>query len=172
LASLLDPGSAQVELNDQKDYFSRALVRAIAATAGVEADVPSFDQDSRDVVFRAPDTDAEAGPMLEAQLKCSAGLAIADGEIAFPLPIKNFDDLRRKGYVPRILIVVDVPEQPIDWMACDPAQIIMRRCAYWVSLAGEPDTDNVSTVTVKIPIEQVFDGQALLNNLQPPGANL
>lgn len=164
-----------MDLNARKDHFSRAVVRAVAATAGVAATVPEFDQDSVDITFAAPDTAVAPGARLDAQLKCSQNLTAKEEGFSFPLPVKNYDDLRwplGSRYVPRILIVVDVPADPTEWMASDPARMTLRRCAYWVSLAGREPRENTSTVTITIPREQVFDSTALIAAMSPPGASL
>jgi hypothetical protein len=162
-----------MDLNTQKDYFSRAIVRAVAATAGVKATVPELDEDSEDITFAAPDTEAAPGAKLDAQLKCSEKVSTHDGCFSYPVPVKNYNDLRwprHELFVPRILIVVHVPADPAEWMLSEPEQITLRRCAYWISLAGAEPTGNTSTVTVKISIEQVFDATALLGLLAVPGA--
>jgi hypothetical protein len=164
-----------VDLNSQKDHFSRAVVRAIAATAGVKASVPEQDEDSEDVTFRAPDTEEGPGARLDAQLKCSQNCDATDGAFSFPLKVKNYNDLRwpeDKLYVPRILIVVHVPPDPTDWLVSDPEKMVLKRCAYWVSLAGAAPTDNASTVSVKVSTEQVFDPASLTATLASPGATL
>lgn len=162
-----------MNLNEQKDHFSRAVVRAVAAAAGVKAIVPEYDSDSVDILFAAPDTEAGVGARLEAQLKCSQNIA-PDGEaFQYPLSVKNYDDLRwSEVYVPRILIVVHVPADPSEWLASDREKMTLKRCAYWASLAGAPDTCNVSTVNVNIMTEHVFDPAALRALLAPPGASL
>ncbi|MBX5468877.1 MAG: DUF4365 domain-containing protein [Thermoleophilaceae bacterium] len=163
-----------MDLNSRKDHFSRAVVRAIAAAAGVGASIPELDQNSEDVHFAAPDTDTP-GAKLDGQLKCSQNIDPSGDSFPYDLPVKNYDDLRWPAdqlYVPRILIVVHVPEDPAEWLACDPDQIVVKRCAYWMSLAGAPETENTSTVRVNVPTEQVFDPDALLENLKPPGASL
>jgi len=38
---------------------------------------------------------------------------------------------------------------------------VLRRCAYWVSLAEQPETDNRTSVTISLPVEQRFDVAAL-----------
>lgn len=161
-----------MDLNAQKDHFSRAVVRAVAAAAGVAATVPEHDQDSIDLVLVAPDTDAAPGPKLDVQLKASQNIDPSGETFSFDLPVKNYNDLRRPVYVPRILVVVHVPPDPADWLVGDPEKIVLRRCAYWVSLAGAPETTNTSTISVNVPTEHVFDMDALHQNLQPPGAAL
>lgn len=164
-----------MDLNAQKDHYSRAVVRAVAATAGVKATVPEQDEASEDINFTAADTDAAPGAKLDAQLKCSQNVSPEGNEFSFPLPIKNYNDLRwteDELYVRRILIVVHVPQDPTEWMVSEPEKMTLKRCAYWVNLAGAASTTNTSTITVKIPTEHVFDAVALLAQLAPPGAAL
>jgi hypothetical protein len=164
-----------MDLNAQKDHFSRAVVRAVAATAGIKATVPELDEDSEDVTFTAPSTDEAPSRKLDAQLKFSENIRPQDGAFSFPLEVKNYNDLRwpdSERYVPIILIVVHVPADPAEWMISDPDRIVLKRCAYWVSLAGAPATENTSSVSVRISTEQVFAPASLTAHLVPPGAAL
>ncbi len=84
------------------------------------------------------------------QLKCTSQEVLRGGEVRFPLKRKNYDDLRAMELlVPRILVVVLVPEQPADWIGQDEARLELRRCGYWSSLFGAAATDNETTVTVR-----------------------
>lgn len=151
-----------MDLNAQKDHFSRAVVRAVAAAAAIKCDVPSHDEDSIDFELVAPDAHPTVpGRRLSIQAKSGQNCAPQNGTISYPLPIKNYNDLRGTAYVPRILVVVHVPSDPAEWIASDPERMVFRRCAYWTTLAGEPETTNTSTVTVTIPSDQVFDVDAL-----------
>jgi Domain of unknown function (DUF4365) len=168
-------GAAQLDLNAQKDHFSRAVVRAIAAAAGAGATVPELDQNSEDIEFTAPDTADGPGPKLGGQLKCSQNIEPTGETFPYDLPIKNYRELRWPAnslYVPRILVLVHVPPNPEDWFSCDPVQIVMRRCAYWMSLAGQPIVDNAATVRVHVPTAQIFNVEALRENLKRPGEGL
>jgi Domain of unknown function (DUF4365) len=162
-----------MDLNARKDHFSRAVVRAVAATAGVKAIVPEHDEDSVDIAFAAPDTDTGPGAKLDAQLKCSHIIDPSGESFKYSLPVKNYEDLRwPELYVPRILIVVHVPADPAEWLVSEPEMMTLKRCAYWASLAGLGPTTNTSTVSVNILTERVFDPTALLDQLVPPGAAL
>ena len=80
----------------------------------------------------------------------------------FPLPRKNYDDLRSIGTVPLILIVVVLPGDSVEsWLNQSEDELCMRRCGYWLSLEGRADAGNVSTVTVHVPRRNVFDGTQL-----------
>ncbi len=158
----------------QKDHFSRAVVSAVAAAAGVGATIPSYDQNSRDVLFTGEETEDTPAPELSAQLKCTSGVKLEGGDFSFHLRIKDYNRLRMTGsYIPRILIVVVVPGDPADWLlATSPDQIALRRCAYWRNLAGMPATPNTSTISINMSTSDVFDVKALLSNLKPPGETL
>lgn len=96
-----------------------------------------------------------------------------NGAFSYPLPVKNYNDLRKSTlYVPRILIVVHVPSDPAEWIVSDPDKMVVKRCAYWVSLAGAEAITNTSTVSVTIKTEHVFDPNALRDNLKMPGSLL
>ena len=116
-----------MDLNSQKDHFSRAIVRAIAATAGVKATVPEHDEDSQDMTFAAADSDTAPGVRLDAQLKCSQNINPSASR-SVSLPVKNYNDLRWPVlYVPRILIVVHVPPDPAEWLVTEPEQTTLKR---------------------------------------------
>ena len=42
-----------------------------------------------------------------------------------------------------------------------PAQLVPRRCAFWCSRAGQPASENTSTVTVQVPRANLFDVAAV-----------
>jgi hypothetical protein len=163
-----------MHITHRQDFFSRGVVQAVAAAAGVGADIPPYDQNSKDIHFEAADTETEGGAQLDAQLKCTTTVDPTLSEFSYDLDAVNYKSLRLPTvYVPRILIVVVVPSDPAEWLlAASPETITLKRCAYWVSLHGAPETTNTSTVAVKIPTSQVFDVAGLLSNLKPPGGSL
>ena len=101
-------------------------------------------------------------PRLDLQLKCTADEGVLHDELLhFPLKIKNYKDLSHEGLVPHALIVVLVPNQVDDWLSQTEEELVLRRCAYWFSLLGEPAVDNVESITVRIPRANQFTPQAL-----------
>jgi len=98
-------------------------------------------------------------PQVGFQLKCTAAshTQLASSEVTIALPVKNYNELIiTNSTVPRILIVVLVPEAITEWITQDEEQFRMRRCAYWASLEGREQTQNRWTKTVKIPKTQAF----------------
>jgi hypothetical protein len=146
-------------LNDRKDLFSRAYVRAVASVAGYMANAPELDRDSVDLQLTGVGGGGTVrAPYLDLQLKCTADDALASGAFAYPLKIKNYDDLRAADLAtPRILVVVVVPTDIAEWLVTSESELAMRHCGYWHSLGGEPASTNTSTVTVAMDRTQPFD---------------
>ncbi len=71
------------------------------------------------------------------QLKCSSKIELRPDDFSFRLKLKNYDDLRRKTMVPRILAVLHVPEDTREWLVPGPDHVVLRHRAYWKNLLGE-----------------------------------
>jgi hypothetical protein len=156
----------------QKEQFSIAYLRAVAAAARINIYRMDVDEDSIDIGFSVKSIAGRAqSPRLDAQLKCVTELTGDDTVFRYPLKSKNYKELIGDHYVPKILIVILIPPSVADWLTQDEQALIMRRCGYWVSLRELPSRDNSSTVTVEIPRPQVFSVAALQTLLQPGGAS-
>jgi hypothetical protein len=146
----------------QKEQFSIAYVRAIAAAARINVYRPEVDEDSIDLGFSVRSIAGVAQPpQLDAQLKCVTELSGDDRVFRYPLKIKNYSELVGEHRIPRILIVVLIPPEVANWLTQDQESLVLRRCGYWVSLRDLPTRDNLSSVTVEIPREQCFSVDAL-----------
>lgn len=157
-----------MDINAQKEQFSRAYVQAVAAVAGFAWSEPSVDDDSIDLTL----SDRGGGgtirsPKLDLQLKCHAHPAPTEPTISYPVKIKNYDDLRDDTVmVPRILVVVLVPDQLADWMNHTETALALRRCGYWISLRGLPTTTNTTTVSVTMNRTSQFSVDGLTQIMQ------
>lgn len=152
-----------MELSQRKEQFSKAYVRAVASVAGFSTYEPSVDDDSIDVGFSdTGSNNTPRRPRIEAQLKCSAQDILREDGVHFPLSIKNYNDLRAADFlVPRILVVVLVPEELEEWLTHTEEETAVRRCGYWRSLTGMDETQNAQSVTVVLPRTQCFTAAAL-----------
>lgn len=83
--------------------------------------------------------------------------------VRYPLNLKNYNDLRINALVPRILVVVIVPENLADWLVQSEDELSMRHGAYWVSLRGQPETPNARAVTVELPPRNQFTVEAVVS---------
>ena len=146
-----------MDLNFRKEQFSAAYVKALAAVAGLAVAKPDPDTDSEDLILSARLVHKVRSPKVAIQLKCTSSLPKTSNDIAFALPIKNYDDLRPTNLaVPRLLIVLEVPpgEAPEDWIAQTHERLCLLHAAYWASLYGYKAVANQSSVTVHIPSER------------------
>jgi len=144
-------------LNQQKEQFSNAYLRAVASVAGYSVYKPEVDDDSVDVLLAATGgLGTVRSPRLEIQLKCTGQEVIEDNLVNFSLPIKNYNDLRANTLVPRILVVVLVPESLAECLTQSEEQLVMRRCGYWFSLRGSQPTSNESRIIIRIPRQNQF----------------
>jgi hypothetical protein len=141
--------------NEQKQQFSIAYVHAIAARAGYACQANLVDDDSVDVTLAAAGLVHHQAvfrsPRLEVQLKATSQDILRDDHLAFPLPIKNYNDLRERTLVPRLLVVLLLPPGVGDWVEQTEEHMICRRCAFWQSLRGSPEVPNEKSVTVHLP---------------------
>jgi hypothetical protein len=161
-----------MDLNAQKELFSVAWVKAVAAVAGFGWAIPHPDEESVDLCLLARGDGLRSwSPRLEVQIKCTAAEPLDSAQPAdafmFPLKRKNYDDLRQVHvYVPRILVVVVVPTDVQDWLNQQPSSLELRHCGYWSSLRGWPESENTATVSVPLSVAQTFDPLQLRGIMQ------
>ncbi len=145
---------------DQEEALSRVYARAVAARAGYVCADYDLDRDGIDLRIQAG---GGMRPALELQLKATVNLGAPhdDGCYRFPLKRRNYDLLRLPTQTPRLLVVLDLPSDCQDWMTITDAELVLRRCAYWLNLRGLAETDNRTSVTVAIPSANLFDVDGL-----------
>jgi Domain of unknown function (DUF4365) len=152
-----------MDSNKQKEQFSIAFIRVLAAVAGVYVQEPKDDIESEDLVLAAK---RAGSPRLAVQAKCSAHLEIGTEDFPFELRIEDYDNLRSTNTcLPRILIVVEVPagEPQAAWIDHKETECCMRRSAYWMSLHGYRSLPNRTSVTIRIPLRQKLTVNSILD---------
>ncbi|MEG4807873.1 DUF4365 domain-containing protein [Microcoleus sp. F8-D3] len=155
-----------MELNQRKELFSKAYVRAVTAVVGCSVDQPENDYDSVDLCIKAVDRDPMQPHRLELQLKCTSRDVLDAQCVRYPLNVKNYNDLRVTAFIPRLQVVVLVPENIGEWIQQSEQEMLLRHCAYWVSLRGMPETRNTNRITVELPRRNHFTPQALESIMQ------
>ena len=149
--------------NMQMEQLSLAYIRAVAANSGYQVVRPEPDVDSVDGVLMAA---FGKRPRIEFQAKATTQDIFRGDELRFPLPVKNYNELRADTRVPRILLVFLMPEEESHWLLQTNDELCLRRCAYWLSLESLPGTPNTDTVTVRVPVRNVFDSNKLVDLMQ------
>jgi hypothetical protein len=133
---------------DIEEALSEAYATAIAAHAGYVIAKRNFDRDGVDITIEAGDN---LRPKIDVQLKATVNLKGRGAVLPFPCPRRNYDLLRIPTQTPRILVVLHLPKDPEKWLSVNPARLVLRNCAYWMSLRDAPETDVKDNKTVYIP---------------------
>ena len=156
--------------NDIMAELSYAYLHAVAARAGFGCKVGSRIDDgaSVDAFVRVNERMAADSVIwnfdFEVQLKATKQALIEiNGRYSYFFQgIKRYDKLRDPGSpLPKLLIVLLLPDDPAQWLTLDENSLISRRCAYWVSLEGAPASDNDTGKTIAIPRSQLLTVEAL-----------
>lgn len=152
-----------MDINQRKEKFGEAYLRAVAAVAGFTLYRPEVDDDSVDWGLAARGSETlRRRPRVELQLKCTSADVLREDGLHFPLGLRNYDQLRDTHLlVPRVLIVVRIPSAPGEWLAQSEQELALRHCAWWMSLRGLGPTSNAGSVTVVLPRLQVLSPEAL-----------
>lgn len=154
-----------MDINLRKEQFSYAHVFAIATAAGYSFQLAPrpLDYDGIDAIIAGRDeTNLIRYPRLELQVKSTSAEIISPDSIRYPLPIKNYDDLRIEHLqTPRILVLVLIPADLQDWTRQSDQELCLRHAAYWISLQGQPASQNQTTVTISIPRQNILNIDAL-----------
>lgn len=151
-----------------KEAISRSYAKAVSADAGISCEF--YDNDyGLDGHFCDVKYDAtrrgyrSTGFNIDFQLKATQNANIVGGEVIYQLEVKNYKDLIETHVgTPRILILFIMPEDRNEWINVDKDKTVMKKCAYWMSLKGMPDTTNTAKITIKIPENQILNQEQLL----------
>jgi hypothetical protein len=103
--------------NEQKQQLSIAYLHAVASAAGFACQPPAVDNDSVDrtlvargwlhskAIFRSPKIDVQMKSLSREHLREH------ETALTFRLNRKNYDELRHRAQVPRLLVVLLLPRQ-------------------------------------------------------------
>jgi hypothetical protein len=145
--------------NDIKSELSYAYLHAVAARTGFSCEHVGRHRDATgvDAVLGVrerlrPDS-LLTDFTIDVQLKAtSEPHELRDGCYSFTLKVDQYDRLRLTAIgSPRLLMVLFLPEEPDQWLIHTEAELLTRRCSYWVNLYGAPESPNRSKQTVYLP---------------------
>lgn len=111
----------------------------------------------------------ESGYKLDFQLKASKNWTIDGDFISYALEAKTYNDLvtrhaesKQNFYaLPKILILLCLPDESCDWMSVDHTCLTLRDCCYWYAIESGEETENTSSITIKIPRENILNPEKL-----------
>jgi hypothetical protein len=150
----------------RQEAVCRAYIHAIAARCGLGCSFRDFDYGidlSVHSIRRKGRRYAESGFNLDIQAKSTSTAIITATSVLHDLEVKNHDDLRDAGVgCPRILVLMVMPQDETAWTEQDEEGLLLKHCAYWMSLKGMESTTNTKTIRVMIPRVNIFSTDVLL----------
>lgn len=153
-----------------QEQLSVSYFLAVAAMADTIANINKNDSDSRDATVSAKvNVNGDiVSSTVAFQLKSAYGQTYhynEDGNIVYNLKKKNYMDLIMPSSTPIVLCLLILPKNLNDWMTQSTESLILKKCMYYISLEGRPDSDNEETVTITIDKDNLFTPESLLDIL-------
>lgn len=126
-----------------------------ADNAGKDAQVSIYERLSAKTVF--------SDFSIEIQLKaCKNRPKPKNGNLPFSIPIQNYNQLRSKeNLAPHLLVVLFLPHDKKDWLNVTPEHLVLRECAFWVSLWMAKEVEGQESRTVYIPEQNILSPKGL-----------
>jgi hypothetical protein len=159
-------------LNNVESELSYAYLHAVASHARASCEVSGRHSDSAGVDACLtgwgpfPDGGFRQEVDIKVQLKATISQpAASNGFLSYNFRgIQQYDDLRSEALsVPRILVVLFLPDQHAQWITHSDTALSLHKCAYWVSLRGAPASQNETQQVIKIPMAQQFNSTGLIS---------
>jgi hypothetical protein len=96
-------------------------------------------------------------------LKSTTRAEEREAKVIHDLEVRAYNLLREPIVLgsSRILVLLVLPEDETQWTTQTVEELILRRCAYWMSLCGAEPTTAHTTVRIAIPRTNVFSSEAL-----------
>lgn len=149
----------------RQESLSRAYIQAIASRCGLNCSFRDFDYGidvTVHLIQRRGNRYVETGFNLDIQAKSTFGATMTNTDVLYDMEVKTYNDLRDPDVgTPRILVLLVQPEPETDWTGMTEDELMLRRCAYWLSLRGRAETTNTATIRVSIPRTNRFSIEAL-----------
>ncbi len=77
--------------------------------------------------------------------------------------VKRYNDLRaNESDIPRLLVVLFLPDQETNWLEVTVEELVLRNAAYWVSLKDAPATQNEYGATIYLPKTNLLTPENLI----------
>ena len=156
--------------NDVEADLSYAYLHAVAARAGAVCNLSHRNEDNKgiDATLRvfgpfAGATYRKSIPF-DVQLKATIKTPTDRGaHLSYSFKGKErYDRLREPcEAMPCLLIVLFLPDDDARWVEHSAEGLLLRKCAYWVSLREAPDFTNADNQVIHLPKAQVVTPQSL-----------
>jgi hypothetical protein len=149
----------------RKELLSRAYVEVVTALCGMAWSRPEPDYGVDLILHRVGTIEGrrvQTGYPLEIQLKSTVCAEARDEEIRYDLEADAYGKLAASNVgSERILVLLVLLRGEENWTSITEAGLLLRGCAYWISLKGRPAGEQKRSVRIAIPRQNVFSPEAL-----------
>lgn len=154
---------AVISQAQSQERLSFAYVRAVAACAGYATSEPNPDMDGIDLRVSAT---GDMHPSIDIQLKATTNLnRRSNSSLSYALPVRNYELLREPVQTPRLLVLLDLPDDQTEWLTITHEELALKKCAYWVDLSDHPETARSTSVTIDVPRDNLLDVKGLIGRM-------
>jgi Domain of unknown function (DUF4365) len=166
-----------LQTNDIESELSYAYLHAVASKAGLICKVgnrhdDNYGADALIEYFDEIPNYWRRAVSVKVQLKATINRgAETDTHISYSFRgIKQYDNLRTNVGEPyRILVVLFLPKEPIEWLRVSQDELLLKQAAYWVCLYGADKTENDTGVTIYMPKANLLTPESLIKLCQEMG---
>ncbi|MCB9524176.1 MAG: DUF4365 domain-containing protein [Myxococcales bacterium] len=143
--------------SQRKEELSKAYIQAVAGMCGFTVGTWSQDHGCIDTTIRSP-----AKAAIDLQLKATSSQSIArDGFLAWQVEGAHYDKMSKvEVTTPHYLVLLWLPGDEAQWVEQSLEELILRRCAYFVKMTGQP-ARTAADPTVRLPLNQPFTADNL-----------
>lgn len=150
----------------RQEELSKAYLHAVAAKCGFAVGTWSQDHGCLDTTVGAAahvGSGHLARPKVDIQLKATRQQGVEKlDHLAWSLDVAHYDQLRAPALAPHLLVILLLPADVEDSVEHTAEQLVLRRCAYWVTMTGMgPAPSGQKTITVHLPKSQLFSPDGL-----------
>lgn len=164
--------------NDIESELSYAYLHAVASKAGLNCKVENrhgdnYGIDARIDYFAPIPNTWRTDVSIRIQLKATINRgAETITHISYPFRgINQYDRLRTNlGEPHRILVVLFLPDNPVEWLNISHDELLLKQAAYWVCLYGAIASDNEISQTIYLPKANLLTPKSLISVCQGIGA--
>jgi hypothetical protein len=151
--------------NHRQEAMSRAYVHAVAGRCGLGCSFREYDYGidlTLHDINRRGRRYFKSGFKLDLQAKSATAENRNATHVLYDLSAANYEDLSDPNVgCPRILVLLVLPADETSWTGQTEEHLLLRHCAYWLSLRGLVPTSNRRTVRVQVPRANLFSVESL-----------
>lgn len=150
-----------------QEGLSRSYIQAVSGAAGVNLAAErefdyGFDGTLRQVTLRGTRR-VENGVSLDFQLKCTKNWSISNDFVVYDLESKTYNDIVTRDPLATgvMLILMCLPKDVASWVNISEDGLMLQKCCYFFTPAGQPVKNEKSKKRIKIPRVNILSSNAI-----------